>query len=196
MCTPLAAIPILGGMQAAQSVVGYMGEKQAAEDQQKYQNKVYSQTAKAATENYLHTLDSLNTRFTQDTSAASETAQQNAVAGAQARGTAATAAGEAGVEGNSVQLLLHDFSRIEATNNANLYSNLLMEQQQMAEEAKSARAQAQSQVAQAAPSPVHQPSFLGAALQIGTTAFDTLDKFQQQKRSNVYDANNKSGRIS
>lgn len=179
----------MGGLQVAQTVTGYLGQKQEADAQQKYQNKVYGETAKAATENYLRTVNSLNTRFQQDTAASSEAAMQNSVQAAQARGTATTAAGEAGVEGNSVQLMLHDFSRIEASNNSNLYTNLQMEQQQIGDEMRSARAQAQSQIAQAAPSPVHQPSLLGAALQIGTTAFDTVDRIHQVQRTGVYDPN-------
>lgn len=189
MCMPaMLAIPLVtGGLQVAQTVAGYAGEKQAAEDQQKYQNKVYSQTAAIAKENYFRQIDATQLRLQQDTAQASDTAMQNAAAGNQARGNATAAAGEAGVQGNSVQELLDNFSRVEAMNNHALYTNMLWEQQQAHQELLSAQSQAKGEIAQAAPAKVHQPSMLGAALQIGTTALSTYDAYNYRRQRGAYD---------
>jgi hypothetical protein len=170
MCFPLA-IPLAAmAVSAGSAVAANQAQGQQAKAQAKYGNKMYSSTAAAAMQNYQQQIGSSNLRVQQEGAATDQQAGNNAIAGMQSRSRAAASAGESGVEGNSVSLLLNDFSRIEADNNFNLYTNLSNMKQQSYQDLLAAHAGAQSQVAGVAPRPVQGPSSLGLGLNIANSA--------------------------
>jgi hypothetical protein len=155
-------------LAAASTAATMAAQQQAAKGQANYQNKLYSNTASLATQNYLRTANMVSVRRQQEQAAAGITGQQNTDAAQQARSHALTSAAEAGVQGTSVQELLNDYSRIEAGNNANLHQNLQWENEQGQEDLASARAQAMGQTSSATPRPVQGPSLVNLGLQFAS----------------------------
>jgi hypothetical protein len=171
----------------AASVTQAQAQQEAANTSAKFQQQQYNSTAAIASENYTRTLAQLSNRDIQETDVASGQVLDNQQQARAAQGSAIVGAGEAGVEGNSVNTLLADFSRIEALNNANIGTNLQWSREQRHEDALSARANALSQISSARPAPVHGPNLLASALEIGGTALDGFDRIQQKAMSGPYD---------
>jgi len=103
---------------------------------------------------------------------------------AEARATARTAAGEAGVSGLSLDALITDFTRQESQYRYGVRRNLTLSTDQLTSEMEGARAQAQGRAAaipQLNLEPVQGPTWWGAALRIGGSAVDAYSKFNTSK---------------
>lgn len=175
---------------AASTAVGVAAQQKAAKDQRKYENNVYSATAKAANTNYIQTISQTNVQRSQVEAATGQQAVQADMAVRSAQAAQAVASGEAGATGNTMDLLLRDFDRVKAQDNFNLDTNREWRDQQTEQNLLSAQAQANNQTTSALPRPVQMPSVLVAALQIGSSAFTAYDQSQQHSRSGPYDPNN------
>lgn len=175
MCEPttIAALGLV--MSAASAGVGYYGQRQAAEAQQDYQDRMYSETAKQAYEAYSHNLRQIANRTEQERAAMMDRTTDNAIEGMSARASTRVAMGEAGVAGNTVEALLLDFERQEAINKLQLETNFGWLSQQAEEDKKGAAAQAQARVSGATPGPVAMPSALAAGLSIAGSSLNTFD---------------------
>jgi hypothetical protein len=151
---------------AASAVTGYMGQQaQYTQQQQIYENN-RAAANKAATETYASTQN----RILQERAAASNEAQKLNVDAAKGRATAAVAAGEAGVAGLSVDALIADYYGQQGRYERTLSNNLQMQENYLVGEMDATRAQAESRtnsVDQGTP-----PSFLDAAIRIGSSALD------------------------
>jgi hypothetical protein len=190
MCAP-AVIPIaMGAISAAGTAASYIGQKQAADAQAAYGQDIYRYVKKSATANYYQQVNQIQTRVGQEQAKAGNEMLSNSLAAASAKSKAAVSLGERGVTGNSVNVLLSDFDRIEAQNHQALATNLQWMQQQAGQDILSARAQALDRIHGATPQPTVAPSLLAAALQLGGTALKTYDSVQFATRSGVYDQGN------
>jgi hypothetical protein len=103
MCNPVALAGASFAMGAGQSILGF-GQAQEQADRQ---NAYYEQNAIAAQTAMVNTYAGETTQETEARNSASQQMFQNEVKGAQAQGTALTAAGQAGVGGLSVDELLN-----------------------------------------------------------------------------------------
>lgn len=191
MCDPtggLATAIVIGATSIASGVTGYIGQKQAANAQQNYQNQqakdqaIYrNQVAEQANKAFLDQSYQQNLRLQQEAAAATDQSTQLGKEAAQARARVRTAAGEAGVSGLSVESLLADYQRQQDYAQQNIDTNLLYTQKQAAENIKGMRADAIGRVSGVRnyiPAPVQKPSLLG-------TIFDTTGN-ALSGMSNVY----------
>jgi hypothetical protein len=162
-------------MSAASTGAAYYGQRQAAEAQQDYQQRMYSETAKQAYEAYSQSVRQIANRTEQERAKMIDAATDNAIEGMSARATTAVAMGEAGVGGNTVEQLLLDFQRQESLNKMALERNFDWVTQQGEEEKKGAAAQAQARISGATPGPITMPSALAAGLTIAGQSLNTYD---------------------
>jgi len=108
--------------------------------------------------------------------------ERNARAAAEARATARTASGEAGVAGLSVEALLNDFTTQEGRYRYGVRRNNELVTDQLTAEMEGARAQAQGRINSILSlnlEPVSRPKYLGAALRIGGDALGAYAKYSR-----------------
>lgn len=172
MCTAMAMAATALGINTAQTAASFIGQSNMAKAQARFQEK----QGAAANEAYRANLEALGLMRQQDISAASDQQQEVQREALQARSRAATAAGEAGVSGNSIDMLLREFQARELNFNSNIAENVKRRSDQTDREMLSARAGAQSQVNMAR-SPIEKPSFLDAGLRIAGSAFGAYNQF-------------------
>lgn len=142
MC--IAAIgPILG---AALSVAGAMAEYSAAKDAAAEQNAYYEQNRleaqRAARDTYVHQ----QTRINEEREAASQTMFEDSVKALEARGSAYTSAGEAGVSGLSVDALVGNIFAKEGRQHMATLTNYEMKRDEVRAEMEQTRSNAQARI--------------------------------------------------
>lgn len=190
MCAP-AIIPIaIGAISAAGAAASYASQKDAADAQSAYGKDVHRYVKKSATANYYQQVQQIQGRLGQEKVRTSDEALKNTLAAARAKSNASVVMGERGVQGNSVNVLLSDFDRIEAQNHDALSTNYQWMQQQAGQDILASRAAALDRIHGSTPQPVAYPSMLATALQIGGSALKTYDSVQFATRSGVYDQSN------
>jgi hypothetical protein len=181
---------VIGGTMAALSIassgVSYYAQSEAANEQADYQNRMYSENGRIALENYFSGIGELNARAFQERAAASQEAVGIQDRIAAARATSAVIAGEAGVTGNSVTLLIQEFSRIENEANLDLQTNLQWQEDQRAAEMKALQAQAKGQVSAATPGPVSMPSPIAAGLSLANSLLGITDSAMYRQQRGPY----------
>jgi hypothetical protein len=189
MCDFGVSEGIMAALTVASTATTYYVSSTQAANQANYENQMYSAQAKSSLANYDQQTTVANERLLQNNAAASQEQFNNSVQYAQAGGHALTAAGEAGVGGNSVDALYNDFQQISARNADAISLNQQWQQNQTLEEEKSLRAGAQSRINMSLPQPVNYPSALGSVLQGATSLYNQYDRFQYQTRQGIYDPN-------
>jgi len=176
----------LGALAIGSTPLNYIGQSQAAAAQQKYQNRMYTETAKSAAASYKRSTGQMQNRLNQEHASSSQQQQHNAITAKQAKGRLVTAAGEAGISGNTVDMLLADFERQQAQNAFNIDQNYDWTELQATEQMFGMQAEAKSRIASATPGPVQMPSIIGTALQIGAQAYSAYDIHQYWNRKGIY----------
>lgn len=180
-------------LSIAAAAVQYMQAQQAAKQQQENQQRAMEVNARnqeaqmraqeaaiaanaaLANRNYMEQTKALQERQRQSDEVAANKQQDVAVAGAQARSTALTAAGEAGVSGLSVNALLDDFTRQEVDYRFQSSTQLGYEHDQTQNDIEAAQITAEGRTQSMKPyqyqeqsyNPVQFPSLLGAGLRLG-----------------------------
>ena len=150
------------------------GQQQQMNAQSQYQNamadanaKQIAENAKLANEAYIEQTKQLQIRNMQESEAATQQIINNDLAGEKARSTAKAAASDSGVSGLSVSSLRADFHRQQSNYDTTVKTNQEWAKQQLTEDEKSSRAQAQGRIASVQPyiaSPIKTPDYLGTAL--------------------------------
>lgn len=182
MCIFAAAI---GGLTATQALVanvavgtaltsaiatpiyGYVAQQQAASTQSAYQNQMYAANQKIAEQSLLSQYADISLRQQQEQQKAAQEMRIISTQAEQARATARTSAMESGVAGLSVNSLMDDYYRREA-------SALLTTQQQLRgslfqlEQAKRGMgSEYQGRVLSMTPKPIPSPSLIATGLELG-----------------------------
>ncbi|WP_132413098.1 hypothetical protein [Neorhizobium sp. S3-V5DH] len=163
-------------MGAASSIVGYMGQQAQYEQQQQIYENNRQEANKAAVDTYASTQN----RILQERAAASNEAQKINIDAAKGRATASVAAGEAGVAGLSVDALISDYYGQQGRYERTLSNNMQMQEDYLVGEMDATRAQAAGRinsVDQGTP-----PSFLDAAIRIGSSALDGFTSYNRNTR--------------
>lgn len=187
MCTPAAAIPL--AFTVGSQVAGFIGSEQAASDANSYEQNLQSQIAKNANSNYLFQLQALGLRSEQEHAAVVDEGIERARSLVQERSGFATALGESGVGGNTMNRLLGEFDRQALATNDNLSTNYNWKQQQSAQEAKSYQSDAINRVISAQPRKHVGGDIFGTLANLGTAAFGAYDASQRHTRTGPYDPN-------
>lgn len=167
MC--MMVMPLLSfALGAAQAVMGYQAQQQAADRQ----NQMYYQNAMQANEALRNQYAATQTQRLQEREAADQKDTEGAITALRARSTAFNAAGEAGVTGLSVDALMADYTGREARNREAVDENYQMESSHLDADMKSQYAGAQSRinsVQRATP-----PSFADALIRIGSAGLGAM----------------------
>lgn len=125
MCDPVTLAAATFAIGTASAVTAYQGQQRAF-DAQEAMNKAATKNAiDAANQTYQAT----QTRMQQEVAAVSTEKMNANIAAAEARATANTAAGESGVQGNSVSQLLASYYSKQGRYNEALDTNLQMNRQ-------------------------------------------------------------------
>jgi hypothetical protein len=181
MCPPLlAAIPaakalgtalgtsatmgglIIAGTAASAAAAGlsFAGQNQAAQAQQAMWNQVALNTRSDLNLKY----QQLHLREMQEREAMAQQSLEVSRRAFQAIGFAKTAAGEAGIGGNSVNMLMQDFGRQQAESHAALGRNASMRSSQLGLEALGFQQQGIGNIFRSAPT-AYRPSIFSPILQ-------------------------------
>ena len=164
MCPPIIAV----GLGIAQAGMQIQGQRQQA----KTQAKVQANASTAERQRYLQEVSSMRIQQGQEQVAAAQRIQESTRKAREARSTARVSAGEAGVAGLSVDALINDLTREEAS-----YNFATQQQTQMNDVNRT------MQLDQAGLGftnnmlrinrPIEQPNYLGAALSGAQTGMST-----------------------
>ena len=124
MCDPITAAVVLGG---ASSIMSYkQQEAQYEAQEQAYLNNVESANSDARNEHA-----SMNIALQQKQDGAADKLQTNKLEAMRTESSARTSAGESGVGGNSVAVMLRDINRQNSTRSLAINRNLGSETQQV-----------------------------------------------------------------
>jgi hypothetical protein len=164
-------------LSIAAAAAQYMAQQQAAEAnrknqeaQMRAQDAAIAANAALANKAYMENTKALQERQVQADEAAANKQQQVGVQTAQAKSTALTAAGEAGVSGLNVNALMSDFTRQEADYRFQSDTQLGHEHDQTNAEISAAQIQGEGRTQSMKPfqtTPIQYPSLLGAGLRVG-----------------------------
>lgn len=153
-------------ISTATRTLQYTGQRQAAHASE----HAAAETARRSRENLLRQQQAINRQTIEERAADAQELSQSSIERVQAQSRARAAAASAGTSGQSVDALLADYDRQEAT-----YRNAVLISQGFRETAAEAtksgvRADHLERVAQARSRVVRRPTFLGSALRIGGDA--------------------------
>jgi len=118
VCEPVTIMSV--ALSAASSVVGFMGQQEAAREQDRAYEANRRNALMAFENNNLQT----NLRIAQEQEAAAQERQKTSLEARAARARTQVAAGEMGVQGNTVDLLLQDIVDAEDRSIGNTDKNL------------------------------------------------------------------------
>lgn len=116
-------------------------------------------------------------RMQQEAAAAEATKFESNKRGAQARATAKVASGEAGVAGLSVDALMADFNRQEATYRFTTDTNLAFSEEQSRRDMEGIRSGAANRGTTFRPEPV--PSYLADGIRLSGQGFAAVDQYRK-----------------
>lgn len=163
MCEPTTILAIASVASTAASVVaqGEAANAQASSNQRQYDN-----TMRAYREN----INQTNLAQQQEREAALMKVEDNNMKARSAQSTATVAAGEAGIAGLSVDALLGDLAGKSQRYNTSVQTNFDRSESAIMNQRENVYSGAASQI-NGLQTP-QAPDYLGAALKIGTTAYD------------------------
>ena len=178
MCFMLGAGAMAGlqlAIGAASTVVGFMGQQQQYEAQKAMYKQNIINAGKMAADQYANTA----LRAQQERSAAEMEKQNVNIEAMEGRATAATAAGEGGVAGNSVTALLGSYYSKQGRFNSAIDKNYQMSRDYLWSTMDQTRNQAQSMI-NSMPRP-QKPSFLDAAIRIAGQGLEAAGTYNQMR---------------
>lgn len=178
MCIMLGAGAMAGlqlAIGAASTVTGVMGQQQQYKAQMQMYKDNIRQAGKTAQDQYSHTQN----RWLQERAAASLEKQNANIDAMEGRATAAAAAGEGGVQGNSVAQFLTSYYAKQGRFNNAVDQNYQMSRDYLWASMDQTRNQAQSQI-NSMPRPT-KPSFLDAAIRIAGQGLEAATTYNQMR---------------
>jgi hypothetical protein len=157
---------------AASASISYVGAKNSAAAQE-YQ---YKQAQRLAQENLQQQYAQMAVRQREEQIAKSQQVEQLSKEAYAAFGNIQTVAGESGVQGNTVNILMEEFRRQQAESIANVNLNYDFRRRQLAIEQLGLRGQAEGAMIRAYPTQ-GQPSILSPIFQVGGTALSSIGMY-------------------
>lgn len=189
MCTVAAALPAV--FQGVSAVASASAQSKQANAAAEAENARYNSTARAALDNYRHSISQLDLRMEEEAAAASQQATQTAAQVAAASGRARSAAGAAGVSGNSVEALISQFASVEAATNASIQTNLKWRERQLQGNKMEAQSGMQRTIDSATPRKYEGPDMLGLGFSLAGAALGGAKDYYRdlpgdQKQSSTF----------
>ena len=176
-----AAVGTMAALSVAASAAGaglaFSGQQQQA-SAQRYQ---YDQAQRLANENLQIQYQQMAVRSREEQIAKSQQVQEIQAQAEQAFGSIRTEAGEAGIQGNSVNSLMGEFARQQNESLANLDINYDFRNRQLYMEQLGMRGQAESSMIRAYPNQT-APSIATPLLQTGASVLNTVGMYGNLER--------------
>lgn len=169
----MAGLSLVSGV--ASTVVGFMGQQQAYEAQNKMYKENIKNAQQTARDQYAHTQN----RWIQERNAASLEKQNANIDVVQAASAAEAAASEGGVQGSSVNQFLASYYGKQGRYNDAVDQNYQMSRDYLFASMDQTKNQTQSQI-NSMPKPI-KPSFLDAAIRIAGQGLEAASSFNQYK---------------
>ena len=163
MCEPISI-----GLAMASMGAQIQGQKQQA----KAQAKAQANASAAERQRYLHEVSSMRLQQGQEQVAAAQRIQESTRKAREARSTARVSAGEAGVAGLSVDALINDLTREEASYNFATQQQTQMNDVNRSLQLRDAGLGFTNNMLRIN-KPIEQPNYLGAALDGAQTGLST-----------------------
>lgn len=181
MCDAFTAVAVVG-LLITTATTAYSIDEQ--NKNVKAENQAREVAAESARESAREGYSATNLSLQQEEIANTQAKIENAKRAAEAKGTARSASGQAGVAGLSVEHLMADFNRQEATFRAVTDQNFAFSVEQSQRQMKGIRATARSRENSLAPQ--KPPGYLGAGLRIGAQAVGSYDQYKKNTDPNYY----------
>lgn len=163
MCDPMTALAVASVVSTVASV---NAQQNAADEQERANQRQYDNTLKAMAANVNQT----NAEHMQQREAAIQKIEENNMSARAAQATAVTAAGESGISGMSVDALLSDLGAKQGRYNSSVTTNYENAEMAINNQRENIGINAASQINNL--KTPQAPDYFGAALRIGTTAYD------------------------
>lgn len=179
MCEPISITAI--ALSSFAAVSSFTGQRQQAA-QIESDNAAFEEVNRSeAISDALLSFRDINIRELEESIAASETTFDSSLEAQAAASTAAVAAGEAGVSGNSVDALLADFKAQQARRKDRINQNLGLNLAQLERQKQGIRANARSRINSFRQVRVNKPSVLAPLTQIGASVITGLDGLSDRR---------------
>lgn len=159
-------------LSVAGTAVGFIGQQQQARAQDAMNRQRQELGTQRALENYKLQTTQAYRRLSQEREAAANEISQVARQSRRAQAVGVVSAGEAGVQGKSVEAMLDDFERQELFYQTKVRRELEFKEANIADQLEAIRIGTQGRIENLQFMPAQRPSFLGAALRIGETIAD------------------------
>ena len=163
---------------AGSAIAGQASQASAARQQSVFQNQRYTKTAENAMAAYRDGLSQLMIRDNQEVSAASREATTASRVVRGQRSSARNLVASAGLGGNSVSALMREFDSLDADNQMVIDTNLRDRQQQIQQNMRSLRTDAQNRINSVEPQPVSGPSPFALALNLGSAGLQAANTWK------------------
>jgi hypothetical protein len=178
----LTMTQLANAISIANVAFGYIGAQQQASAFSGYQTQMHSQNQQIANQAAQDQYQGLGTRTYQEREAAALDIMNASRAAREAMASARVSAGEAGVAGSSTDALLQDFERRQFEYTYGRQRSQEFREQAFEDQKKGIRSQQHGRILSTLPKPVDRPSFLGAALRIGSGYLDAKRMYTQHYR--------------
>jgi hypothetical protein len=180
MCVPVMAAMAIASVaiSAAQAVSQYQGQSAQAKATDAA-NAIQRQSIEQA---YKNNMTQAVDQYGYKNDEAAQKLQQNAIASRASEATMSTAAGEAGVSGNSVMALQQEYDQKAASFKGDVDYNRLAEDNELQWQMKGFGTQEQSRINSLRPGV--QPSLIGAGLQIAGAAANAYGTYSYRASTN------------
>jgi hypothetical protein len=171
MCDPVTLAAASLAVGTASAAASYVGQSQAADAQDKMNKEAAANAVTAANQNYQYTQQ----RMAQETAAASTEKLNSNLASAEARATAATSAGESGVQGYSINQLIGSYYSKQGRYTDALDTNYQMSRQGLTDSMDQTSNRTKSAI-NSLPNP-QRPSFLDAAIRVAGSGLNAATDY-------------------
>ena len=177
MCDPASMAIASFAVSGASTAASFYGQQQQAESQDAFNRQRQALGTQRALANYTNQSRQARERQLQEREAAAN--EINAVYRESRKriATAQVAGSEAGVAGGSLQALLNDFHRQHLEFGTNVHRNLEFREDNIEDQLESVRLGAQANIENLQFMPAARPSFLGAALRIGSAGLGAYNQY-------------------
>jgi hypothetical protein len=177
--TALVAASLIVG--TASQVAQYQGQQQQARQQYRYAKAAAEEGQAAAKQNFQIANAQESERQREEAEASSQQISQIRKQAAEARSTARVAAGEAGVSGLSVDALLADFDRQEATSVNAVNRNRELSLRQSGFTRLGIRANGMNELSSTRFKPIARPSLTELGLGVASEGLSSYNRYRTDK---------------
>ena len=180
MCEPISASTMMYATMAtsaATTAASFYGQQQQADAQDAFNRQRQQTGTSRALANYANQTRQARERQIQEREAAANEINEVYREARKRVATAQAAGAEAGVAGGSLQALINDFHRQQLEFGTNVNRNLEFRENNIEDQLESVRLGAQANIENLQFMPAARPSFLGAALRIGSAGLGAYNQY-------------------